>query len=453
MISISLGALHVWALGVEAAGGFISLPLTRHTIASAPSQAFVKRQTDTSLSVAHNRDHYLIDVDVGTPKQRVQLAVDVIGSGLTVMGTCDTPRYSFSSECRKTGAYNASASTTGMFVAGDGYDFDEEDTDMSFARFNYYADDVTIAGLGTLKNKTFRAWNSSEGYTHGYLGLGFSQNSTEPSILDNLVAEGLIGAPAFGVTLDGGIDSGSLVLGGVNTKKFSGPLTKVPVVDAPEGVEDWERNKYWINIDGVAVDNENGTRSSWDGFKAEIQTAYAYSTIPFHMFMAAAEGMGVHNWSDPNWDIIPCSRRDTVNGSLDLQISGFTASIPYADLIIPYEVPGAKEGDCYIALSEGQYYEEFPVWSLGTVFLNSVYTVFDQGSKAVWMAKHIDCGSEPVAFTKGDEIRGQCDGAGSSGESGSSGGGTPDNDDGSGGSRMAVDMVLILGAVLASLAV
>lgn len=56
-IPISLGVLLVWAQGAEAAGGFLSLPMTRHT----PSQALVRRQTDVSLPVAYHRNAYLID--------------------------------------------------------------------------------------------------------------------------------------------------------------------------------------------------------------------------------------------------------------------------------------------------------------------------------------------------------------------------------------------------------
>ena len=65
------------------------------------------------------------------------------------MGKCETRYSSDTSDCEKMGAYNASLSTTGVFIAKD--DFDEGldlDGDVTWATWHIYADDVTIAGQG-----------------------------------------------------------------------------------------------------------------------------------------------------------------------------------------------------------------------------------------------------------------------------------------------------------------
>lgn len=282
------------------------------------------------------------------------------------------------------------------------------------------------------------------------LGLGpgesSSTNPPEPSILDNLKAHGLIGAKAFGLTL-GGDDSGSLVLGGVDTKKFSGALTRVPVLVAPKNAEAWETNAYWMAVDEATADSGNGTRTTFDGFQVMAQSTSALSHLPDEIVIAVAEAFGVHNFTG-DWDIIPCSRADNVNGSLELDFPGFTASMPYADLLLPYEGSDAKEGDCYITV---QPVRENPLWVLGSTFLRSVYAVFDQDDNAVWMAKYEDCGSEPVAFSKGRDVRGQCDGKASRESSSDERGSSGDGDDDSAGRRIGVNMAWMLGAALATL--
>ena len=56
--------------------------------------------------------------------------------------------------------------------------------------------------------------------------------------------------------LDAGIltaTTGAVIFGGLDTKKFTGPLKKLPVVapsDAPEPATRW-----WVSLDGITVDN------------------------------------------------------------------------------------------------------------------------------------------------------------------------------------------------------
>lgn len=102
---ISLGIFQVWAQGAEAVGGFLSLPITRHT----PSQVLSSRQSAVSLSATEyagyliegmisgpssfspSRSDALHPVDVGTPQQRVQFAIDVGTTATTVMENCQSP--------------------------------------------------------------------------------------------------------------------------------------------------------------------------------------------------------------------------------------------------------------------------------------------------------------------------------------------------------------------------
>jgi hypothetical protein len=299
----------------------------------------------------------------------------------------------------------------------------------------------------------------SEAYTFGFLGLGFSVNESvthdhATGILDALTEQGLIGARAFGITFGDGYDSPSLVLGGVDTKKFSGPLAKVPLIDPPQGLYDETQDYHWLNVESVVLDSGNGSRSTLDGFKVMTSSTLAYSDLPDDIVITVGEALGVTNWTDPAWRTVPCSRGDTVNGSLELEFSGFTATIPYRDLLYPDNHPDAKEGDCYITVQPSwDLTDGPPEYHLGSTFLRAMYAVFDQDNKAVWLAKYENCGSEEVAFSKGEDVRGHCGGGESGSEESSSDetpsgeGGSPNNgDSGSGGSRPGVKAALMLGA-------
>jgi hypothetical protein len=89
----------------------------------------------------------------------VQLSVDVSATGKVVMGTCESAySYGSSVDCEKRGVYNVSLSTTGMFVADDGLNKDKSEAEldqMSFYRMKFYADDITIAGQGTMESPSW----------------------------------------------------------------------------------------------------------------------------------------------------------------------------------------------------------------------------------------------------------------------------------------------------------
>lgn len=89
----------------------------------------------------------------------------------------------------------------------------------------------------TLKNVTFGVNSYPRTEQYGVLGLGFGKgvNSKNSSIIDELVDQNIIESKAFSLAPGPyGSKEGSLILGGIDTKKFSGSLERRPVVDAPE---------------------------------------------------------------------------------------------------------------------------------------------------------------------------------------------------------------------------
>lgn len=71
---------------------------------------------------------------------------------------------------------------------------------------------------------------------HGVMGIGYDSNETPgpngkyPSVMDNLVTEGIISRKAYSLYLnDLQSDRGSVIFGGIDTTKYTGDLVALPL--------------------------------------------------------------------------------------------------------------------------------------------------------------------------------------------------------------------------------
>jgi Eukaryotic aspartyl protease len=82
---------------------------------------------------------------------------------------------------------------------------------------------------------------------YGSLGLGFGKgfNTNRSNIIDELFDQGVTETKAFSITLaKDDIDQGSLIFGGVDTKKFAGSLYPQPIVAAPDYYFGYNEYRY-----------------------------------------------------------------------------------------------------------------------------------------------------------------------------------------------------------------
>lgn len=100
-----------------------------------------------------------------------------------------------------------------------------------------------------MKNITFGVFDHPNSDQFGALGLGFGKgvNSDRSNIVDELVAQGFTQTKAFSLSLGPyGSEEASLILGGVDTKKFSGSLQRMPIVDGPEFDYDFNQTQLVV---------------------------------------------------------------------------------------------------------------------------------------------------------------------------------------------------------------
>jgi hypothetical protein len=223
-------------------------------------------------------------------------------------------------------------------------------------------DDVTIGGL-TIKNQTIELAEqiSSEfttDPTDGLLGLAFDSIVTVSGVktpVDNLISQGLISKPIFGVFLgkesNGG--GGEYLFGGIDNSKFTGTLATVPV-DNSQG--------FW----GVSVDSGSVGSTSISAFSAIIDTGTTLLLLPQSQASQVAQALSATDNGDGTYTI---SCDASTLKDLSFSIGGNDYKVPAADLIFDNQNNKCVAGFGYAGL-------EFAI--LGDVFIKNNYVVFQQ---------------------------------------------------------------------------
>ncbi|KAJ6159806.1 hypothetical protein N7497_004343 [Penicillium chrysogenum] len=176
---------------------------------------------------------YFCNVTLGTPEQKVRLVLDTGSSDLW----CNTPNSTLCESSENTcasGTYDSSSSSSYSFVSSD---FNISYADGSGAAGDYVTDTLTIGGT-TIKDFQFGIGFSS-GSPEGVLGIGYTANEVQvgrngesayANLPQAMVNKGVIKSNAYSLWLnDLDANTGSILFGGVNTKKYHGALQTVPI--------------------------------------------------------------------------------------------------------------------------------------------------------------------------------------------------------------------------------
>ncbi|KAG1442111.1 hypothetical protein G6F56_011202 [Rhizopus delemar] len=369
-------ALATMALVVEAApsGKKINIPLSKNSdykpnAKNAIQKVLAKYHSHRNLSSGnssstestgsvpvtdyYNDIEYYGRVTVGTPGVTLKLDFDTGSSDL----------WFASSLCTNCGSsqtkYNPNESET---YSRDGRSWSISYGDGSSANGILGTDTVTLGGLKirdqTIELAKREASAFQTGPSDGLLGLGFDSITTVRGVktpVDNLISQGLISNPIFGVYLgkesNGG--GGEYIFGGYDSSKFSGSLTTIPV-DNSNG---W----YGITVRSASIE---GSRVS-GSFDAILDTGTSLLVLPNDVASAVAEAYGAEDNYDGTFSI-SC---DTSSFEpLVFAIGSSTFKVPADSLI--YENDGSS---CIAGFGYGDY--DFAIF--GDVFLKNNYVVFN----------------------------------------------------------------------------
>lgn len=376
--------------------GLIRFPVTA-TQGSSIFGTLAKRQVDTASFGARSGTLYTINVVLGTPGQTVPVQFDTGSSEMWVNPTCSQasnmafclaqPRFTYSNSLVDFGVTGAVTYPTG-----------------GYANFQYIGDFVRI-GPATITQQIFGAGYSTKTRVVGVLGAAPDLGgwiSPYPFVIDSMAQQGLINSRAFSMNLRGfDSASGSVIFGGIDTKKYTGSLLKTPVVTAAQSPDGFTR--WYVRVSGIKVNQPDGTvvdvytvPAGGLGQPFLLGSGYTLSALPTAIFNNLVAAF-------PSTQYVPSTGLYTVDcldpgegGSVDFIFSAGanskTISVRYYDFV--WHNPDTPN-TCVL----GAFADPFPV--LGDTFLRSAYVVFDHDNRNVHLAQSAECGTNLVAIGQG----------------------------------------------------
>ncbi|KAG0305941.1 hypothetical protein BGZ98_003271 [Dissophora globulifera] len=305
---------------------------------------------------------YYGSVSVGTPAQVVKLDFDTGSSDIWFpSSTCTT------SACKKHVRFNSAKSST---FKKDGRSWRISYGDGSSASGTLGSDIVNVGGVSVRQTIGLATQESSQfgsSPEDGLFGLGFNTIESVKGVktfMDNAIAGGAIAQPVVSVYLpsvrrNGGV-GGEYLFGGIDSSKFTGSLTYVPVT----------QKGYWqVAIDDAGYNGQSLGQSS----EGIIDTGTTLIIVGDDAAQAIHDNIsGATNDPNNGW-LVPCSLSSSTD-TISFTMGGTAFNVAVADLA--YEDLGDGSGNCFSGVQGGQN----DLWILGDVFIKNNYCVFSQTS-------------------------------------------------------------------------
>ncbi|MCJ1466990.1 hypothetical protein MMC07_005612 [Pseudocyphellaria aurata] len=378
-----------------------ALYLAKRIDRRAPDIDVLPRATSKTLSqplINNNGSGYYIEVSLGTPPQPVRLLVDTSSSDAWV--NVRTSKFCQTADCSIAGTYNPGASTTNKFLS---HDFRINYLDNRLSEYGDFVKDSLYFAGQELKDTQFGLATVDSHDTIGLLGLGAynrEQHTLDfaevaypnlPQILKN--AE-LINTAAYSIWLNGRRNSqGTLLFGGIDTAKFHGDLTPLPLYSR---FHDFE---FLVNLTGLGftsqadVSSEFGSTSTLP-VPVLLDTAATLITLPEDIVREVWAKLRVTPAGQSNDDriaFIACSRAQE-ESTLDFTFGAAKISVPLSELVLPLnpdqfgnpKVGAGGRTFCRLAITFAAKPTDTLI--LGNAFLRSAYLLFDLDHQVISIA-------------------------------------------------------------------
>ncbi|KAG6079976.1 hypothetical protein E4U33_008052 [Claviceps sp. LM78 group G4] len=380
--------------------GMLRYPITVNS--GAPSKHIHRRQQDVAVHAQQGGFFYSIELQVGTPPQPVSVNFDTGSAELWINPVCS--KSTDPATCQSYGRFNGSQTYVDTNITN------RINYGTGFAQLEYGYDYVQI-GSARLSQQLFGVATDSEFAVTGIMGAGPQLKgwaSDYPMILDNMVSQKFIKSRAFSLDIRS-IESarGSVVFGGIDTKKFSGYLEKRPIIPAADSPD--KLTRYWVYLDGVSITKNDGSNTvifdQVNGQPVLLDSGYTVSSLStdhFNKIKDAFPGVTPPP-SDDNSGLyrVPCNVGQQ-NGTVNFKFGKTEINVPFNDFI------WKQSADlCVLGVIPD---DKFPV--LGDTFLRAAYVVYDMDNRQVHVGNNEDCGSSLLAIGSGPDavpsVQGDC---------------------------------------------
>lgn len=332
-------------------------------------------------------------VTFGSNTQPVKVAIDTGSDELFVDPNCNDSDFSTSEQrqCTAEGIYNPATSTSAnatgessQIVYGSGE-----------VAIDYYIDSIGIPGASkNLSKVQFGKASASRDLNEGILGIGFGNgvNLNYSNFIDALQEQGITNTKAFSVAL-GNSDTagGTIVFGGVDTKKFSGSLASMDIASPTAG----DIQRYAVAMTSLSYTNSSGTskfaNSALSG--VVLDTGSSLCELPTSIVSAMAADLGAEEDAQSGLLLVDCSAATSAN-KLAFGFNGVTINVPMDQFVL-------QDGNqCVLGVMPLQAGSGITAL-LGDTFLRNAYVVFDQTNMKISMAQYTECGTDEQAIPTG----------------------------------------------------
>jgi len=204
----------------------------------------------------------------------------------------------------------------------------------------------------------------------GLLGLGFKSISQYniPTPFEAMIDKKLISEPVFAFYLqEEASEQGELVLGGIDSSHFTGPLADVPLTS----------ETYWqVSLDAMRFGGEAVVSSP---AKAIIDSGTSLLAGPPEQVAALARQAGATSIMGKEY-IVDCAKVDSLP-PLNITLGGHHFVLAGKDYVLQVST------QCLFAFTGIDVpAPRGPLWIMGDVFMRKYYCVFDYGGKRMRIA-------------------------------------------------------------------
>ncbi|KAJ2891404.1 aspartic proteinase precursor [Zalerion maritima] len=368
----------------------VSFDLHRTTTVKNPVARDRLRRRETVQADLDNMETlYFVNATIGTPAQSLRLHVDTGSSDLWVNTDSSTLCQNSPDPCTYAGTYDANSSSTYSYV---GSYFNISYVDGSGASGDYVTDTVTI-GETEVEDLQFGIGYTSSS-SQGILGIGYALNEVQVGragldSYDNLpakmVTDGLISSNAYSLWLnDLDASEGSILFGGVDTERFEGTLSTLPVQQSSGQYAEFliTLTKLTLGDDTVAEDQ---------ALAVLLDSGSSLTYLPDDWVVTVYNEVSASYDSTEGAAFVPCSLADSAD-DLVYSFSGVEISVSMSELVIDLATSSGKRPTFSNGV-EACLFGVAPAGSgtsvLGDTFLRSAYVVYDLENNEISLAQTV----------------------------------------------------------------
>ncbi len=394
-IFLAAGVILSAVISVIASPKVVSFPFNKEVRRDVPH--LHRRAKSAGVTIDNGQILYLINITIGTPPQPFSLQLDTGSSDIWVPSTRSDVCTQTRQACQL-GAFDSSNSRS--FVNRGRNAFQIQYVDGSQIQGDYFDDVLKMGNSVTLQNMTM-ALASIASRSVGIMGVGYSAgesivasnpSSVYPSVIDQLVGQGVINSRSYSLYLnDLNADSGNILFGGVDTNKYNGDLIALPVQpDSQTG----NLTSFTVAFTGLRVmDSKGNSQLTRDNIAvpAVLDCGSTATYFPDDLADAILQGVGVTT-DDAVGNVVPCSvgREEATfvfafggagGPKINVSLSQFVLPIPTQDGSTP------KFSDGTDACAFGIYAAGNSPVIFGDTFLRSAYVVYDLDNNNIGLAQ------------------------------------------------------------------